>query len=196
MGSKLLKYFNGDELAANVWQGKYAQEGEETPDDMHKRLAKEFARIENKYALDIEKKAKHYMSLSDEGQKYYHFAQSTVYDGKSLEKFESRIYNLFKDFKYIIPQGSIMSQLGAKSIGSLSNCFVIGTPEDSYGGIFQKDEQMAQLMKRRGGVGLDISTLRPKDTSVSNAAKTTTGAVSFMHRFSNTTREVAQNGRK
>ena len=110
--------------------------------------------------------------------------------------YEEYIYNFFKDFKYIIPQGSIMSQLGSKSIGSLSNCFVIGTPEDSYGGIFQKDEEMAQLMKRRGGVGLDISTLRPKDTSVSNAAKTTTGAVSFMHRFSNTTREVAQNGRR
>ena len=87
-------------------------------------------------------------------------------------------------------------ELGSKSIGSLSNCFVIGTPEDSYGGIFQKDEQMAQLMKRRGGVGLDISTLRPKDTLVSNAAKTTTGAISFMHRFSNTTNEVAQNGRR
>ena len=196
MGSELLDYFNGDELAANVWQSKYAQEGEVTPDDMHKRLAKEFARIENKYALEIEKKANKYLTLSDEGQKYYHFSQSTVYDGNSLEKFENRIYNLFKDFKYIIPQGSIMSQLGSKSIGSLSNCFVIGQPEDSYGGIFQKDEEMAQLMKRRGGVGLDISTLRPKDTTVSNAAKTTTGAISFMHRFSNTTNEVAQNGRR
>ena len=186
MGSeKVLKYFNGDELAANVWQSKYALEGEETPDDMHKRLAKEFARIENKYQSSIRenKKIRNYDDISNYGKEREYLT-------------ENSIYNLFKDFKYIVPQGSIMSQLGAKSIGSLSNCFVIGQPEDSYGGIFQKDEEMAQLMKRRGGVGLDISTLRPKDTSVSNAAKTTTGAVSFMHRFSNTTREVAQNGRR
>ena len=186
MGSeKVLEYFSGDELAANVWKSKYAQEGEETPDDMHKRLAKEFTRIENKYQSSIRenKKIRNYDDISNYGKEREYLT-------------ENSIYNLFKDFKYIIPQGSIMSQLGAKSIGSLSNCFVIGQPEDSYGGIFQKDEQMAQLMKRRGGVGLDISTLRPKDTSVSNAAKTTTGAVSFMHRFSNTTREVAQNGRK
>ena len=176
---KLLNYFKGDELAANVWQGKYAQEGEETPDDMHKRLAREFSRVENKY-IESESELE---TLSKYGQ-----------ERKFLT--EERIFELFKDFKYIIPQGSIMSQLGSKSIGSLSNCFVIGQPEDSYGGIFQKDEEMAQLMKRRGGVGLDISTLRPKDTSVSNAAKTTTGAVSFMHRYSNTTREVAQNGRR
>lgn len=179
MGSKLLNYFNGDELAANVWQGKYAQEGEKTPDDMHKRLAKEFARIENIY-IDSESET---FTLSKYGQEREFLT-------------EDKIYHLFKDFKYIIPQGSIMSQLGSKSIGSLSNCFVIGQPEDSYGGIFQKDQEMAQLMKRRGGVGLDISTLRPKDTSVSNAARTTTGAISFMHRFSNTTREVAQNGRR
>ena len=180
MGSeKLLHYFNGDELAANVWQSKYAQEGEETPDDMHKRLAREFFRIDYEY----QKKESDLRLLSTYGKSRGFMT-------------ENSIYNLFKDFKYIIPQGSIMSQLGAKSIGSLSNCFVIGQPEDSYGGIFQKDEEMAQLMKRRGGVGLDISTLRPKDTSVSNAAKTTTGAVSFMHRFSNTTREVAQDGRK
>ena len=179
MGSELLDYFNGDELAANVWQGKYAQEGEETPDDMHRRMAREFARIENIY-IGSESET---FTLSKYGQEREFLT-------------EDKIYHLFKDFKYIIPQGSIMSQLGSKSIGSLSNCFVIGQPEDSYGGIFQKDEEMAQLMKRRGGVGLDISTLRPKDTSVSNAAKTTTGAVSFMHRFSNTTNEVAQNGRR
>ena len=182
MGSELLNYFNGDELAANVWQGKYAQEGEETPDDMHKRLAKEFARIENNYSKKI---------LNNQT-----LEKLSVY-GKEREFLsENKIYNYFKDFKYIVPQGSIMSQLGSKSIGSLSNCFVIGQPEDSYGGIFQKDEEMAQLMKRRGGVGLDISTLRPQGTSTSNAAKTSTGAVSFMHRYSNTTREVAQNGRR
>ena len=186
MGSeKLLHYFNGDELAANVWQSKYAQEGEETPDDMHKRLAKEFARIENNYEI---------IPMSKKYNDTNHLLSSYGQSRAHLGFYE--IYDLFKDFKYIIPQGSIMSQLGAKSIGSLSNCFVIGQPEDSYGGIFQKDEEMAQLMKRRGGVGLDISTLRPKDTLVSNAAKTTTGAISFMQRFSNTTREVAKNERR
>ena len=184
MQDKLLSYFNGDDLASSVWLGKYAQEGEETPDQMHKRLAKEFARVEIHYRnSDITKRLENKDSISK-------------YGNIRKELLEEDIYNFFKNFKYIIPQGSIMSQLGSKSIGSLSNCFVIGQPEDSYGGIFQKDQEMAQLMKRRGGVGLDISTLRPKDTSVSNAAKTTTGAVSFMHRFSNTTREVAQNGRK
>ena len=177
--SKLLDYFKNDELAAGVWQGKYQQEGEETPDDMHKRLAKEFAKIELNYS--------HTHIQNKDLSKY----------GNNREFLtEEKIYELFKDFKYIIPQGSIMSQLGAKSIGSLSNCFVVGQPEDSYGGIFQKDEELAQLMKRRGGVGIDISTLRPEGTSTSNAAKTSTGAISFMHRFSNTTREVAQNGRR
>ena len=190
MGSELLNYFNGDELAANVWQGKYAQEGEETPDDMHKRLAKEFARTERNYQITEPFKNSDLKTHRDRLQKLSEYGKIR----KNLD--EEDIYNFFKDFKYIIPQGSIMSQLGSKSIGSLSNCFVIGQPEDSYGGIFQKDEEMAQLMKRRGGVGLDISTLRPKDTLVSNAAKTTTGAISFMHRYSNTTREVAQNGRR
>ena len=188
MGSELLNYFNGDELAANVWQGKYAQEGEETPDDMHKRLAKEFARIEEKYIDDMN------MNCTFTVEEAYEKLSKYGVERKDLD--EEDIYNLFKDFKHIIPQGSIMSQLGAKSIGSLSNCFVIGQPEDSYGGIFRKDEEMAQLMKRRGGVGIDISTLRPQGTSTSNAAKSSTGAVSFMHRFSNTTREVAQNGRR
>ena len=190
MQDKLLNYFNGDDLASSVWLGKYAQEGEETPDDMHRRLAKEFAKVEFNYQLTEPLKISDLKTHKDRIEKLSKYGKIR----KNLD--EETIYNLFKDFKYIVPQGSIMSQLGSKSIGSLSNCFVIGTPEDSYGGIFQKDEEMAQLMKRRGGVGLDISTLRPKDTSVSNAAKTTTGAVSFMHRFSNTTREVAQNGRR
>ena len=182
--------FNGDELATNVWKSKYAQEEETHYDQMHKRLAKEFAKVELNYQLTEPLKNSDLKTHKDKLQKLSKYGQIR----KNLD--EETIYNLFKDFKYIVPQGSIMSQLGSKSIGSLSNCFVIGTPEDSYGGIFQKDEQMAQLMKRRGGVGLDISTLRPKDTLVSNAAKTTTGAVSFMHRFSNTTNEVAQNGRR
>lgn len=181
MGSELLNYFNSDELAANVWQGKYAQIGEITPDDMHRRMAREFARVDEQYQSNTE------LILPDNLSEY----------GASRESLnENRIYEFFKNFKYIVPQGSIMSQLGSKSIGSLSNCFVIGQPEDSYGGILLKDEEMAQLMKRRGGVGLDISTLRPSGTSTSNAAKTSTGAVSFMHRYSNTTREVAQNGRR
>ena len=185
----VIDYFNGDELAAGVWQGKYALEEENIPDDMHKRLAKEFARVDKDYQEDEN-------FLGDRFQKQEKDLFLSSYGGKRSNLTEENIYNMFKDFKYVIPQGSIMSQLGAPSIGSLSNCFVIGEPEDSYGGIFQKDEEMAQLMKRRGGVGIDISTLRPSGTTTSNAAKTSTGAISFMHRFSNTTREVAQNGRK
>jgi len=182
MTNKLLEYFKGDELASNVFKSKYAQEGDVTPDDMHKRLAKEFARVEEKYKLQ-EDAHENWDSISEYGlMRENSTAQS--------------IYNLFKDFKYIVPQGSIMSNLGNKAITSLSNCFVVGQPTDSYGGICKKDEEMAQLMKRRGGVGLDISTLRPSTTKVSNAAKSSTGAVSFMHRFSNTTREVAQDGRR
>jgi len=175
----VIKYFNGDDLAADVWQKKYQQRGEVTPDDMHKRMAKEFADVDLKYQKK-ESVSKHL----------------STYGAKRLPLTYQRIYNIFKNFKYAIPQGSIMSQLGAASIGSLSNCFVIGQPEDSYGGIFEKDEELAQLMKRRGGVGIDISTLRPEGVATSNAAKSSTGATSFMHRFSNTTREVAQNGRR
>jgi ribonucleoside-diphosphate reductase alpha chain len=177
----LLNYFKGNDLAANVWKDKYALKGESTPDDMHKRMAKEFARIESGY---IEK----------ERQTPVHTLSKYAYERNDLT--ENSIFNLFKDFKYIVPQGSIMSMLGSDKIGSLSNCFVIGHPEDSYGGIMQKDQQLVQLMKRRGGVGLDISTLRPSGTAVTNAAKTSTGAVSFMDRFSNSTREVAQGGRR
>lgn len=184
MGSELLNYFNGDELAANVWLSKYAQEGEKTPNDMHRRLAKEFARIEDKYKL---------------GPCAAHSIEDKILSKYGIQRkglTEKSIYELFKDFKYIVPQGSIMAQLGSNSIGSLSNCFVLGQPVDSYGGIFQKEQQMIQLMKRRGGVGIDISTLRPEGTATTNAAKSSTGAVSFMHRFSNGTREVAQNGRR
>ncbi len=185
---ELLEYFKEDELAANVWLGKYAQEGDVTPDDMHKRMAKEFARIEMEYQI-AEPSSKEYNQLLVKNQlsQYGH-------DRENLT--ENKIYELFKDFKYIIPQGSIMSNLGNKAITSLSNCFVIGQPTDSYGGICKKDEEMVQLMKRRGGVGLDLSTLRPAKTKVSNAAKTSTGVVSFMHRYSNSTREVAQDGRR
>lgn len=183
--NELLDYFKGDDLASSVWKEKYAAFGEKTPDDMHKRLAKEFSRIELNYI----KKEKdtigviNWDELSDYGKRRKNLTQDLIFD-------------FFKDFKYIIPQGSIMSQLGVDSIGSLSNCFVVGQPYDSYGGIMQKDQELVQLMKRRGGVGIDISSLRPEGVSTSNAAKSSTGAVSFMHRFSNTTREVAQKGRR
>ncbi len=181
-----LAYFKGDELAATTWINKYAMKNkkgeflESTPDEMHRRMAVEFARIEDIYA-DSEKGAE---GLSTYGQNRSFLS-------------ENGIYNLFKDFKYIIPQGSVMSSLGNPHIiASLSNCVVVPPVIDSYGGIFNTDQQLAQLFKRRCGVGVDLSNLRPNGANVSNAAGTTTGAVSFMDRFSNTTREVAQNGRR
>ncbi|MCX6181737.1 MAG: adenosylcobalamin-dependent ribonucleoside-diphosphate reductase [Bacteroidetes bacterium] len=184
--STSLKYFNGDELAATTWMYKYAMMDKEerwmeaSPDDMHQRLAKEFFRIEKKFKVQSSK----FKVLSSYGKKR-----------KALTN--ASIYNYFKDFKYLIPQGSVMASLGNPYvIASLSNCVVLPEIFDSYGGIFYTDQQLAQLYKRRCGVGIDISSLRPKKVSVSNAARTTSGAVSFMDRFSNTTREVAQNGRR
>ncbi|WP_457611612.1 adenosylcobalamin-dependent ribonucleoside-diphosphate reductase [Lutibacter sp.] len=181
-----LAYFDSDELAATTWINKYAMKNkngeflESTPRDMHQRMAAEFARIEKKY-LGKEN--------SMEGLSAY---------GKKREFLsEEAIFEMFKDFKYIIPQGSVMSSLGNKNtIASLSNCVVVPPVYDSYGGIFYTDQQLAQLFKRRCGVGVDLSNLRPNGASVSNSAGSTTGAVSFMNRFSNTTREVAQNGRR
>lgn len=166
-----IDYFGGDELAANVWIDKYAlRDGkniyELTPDDMHHRIASEFARIEAKYPNPMS---------------------------------EDEIYQLLKDFRYIIPQGSPMSGIGNDfQIVSLSNCFVIGNPglSDSYGGIMKTDQEQVQLMKRRGGVGHDLSHIRPEGSPVKNSALTSTGIVPFMERFSNTTREVAQGGRR
>ncbi len=166
------KYFKGDELAANVWINKYAlkdSEGniyESNPDQMHKRLAKEIARIEEKYPNSYT---------------------------------EEDIYNVLKDFKYIVPQGGPMTGIGNNyQIGSLSNCFVIGNDgnSDSYGGVMKVDEEQVQLMKRRGGVGHDLSHIRPKGSPVKNSALTSTGIVPFMERYSNSTREVAQDGRR
>ena len=168
----VIDYFHGDQLAASVWVDKYAlrdSEGllvEHTPDDMHHRLAKEFARIEKKYPNPMS---------------------------------EELIFDLLKDFKYIVPQGSPMAGIGNKyQIVSLSNCFVIGNGEnsDSYGGIMQMDEEQVQLMKRRGGVGHDLSAIRPSGSLVQNCALTSTGIVPFMERYSNSTREVAQGGRR
>ncbi|MBI4946539.1 MAG: adenosylcobalamin-dependent ribonucleoside-diphosphate reductase [Bacteroidetes bacterium] len=182
-------YFHGDDLAASTWLNKYAMKDKEgnfiefTPEEMHLRMAKEFARKEKEY----QQKSKlngNSANLSKYGQKRAHLD-------------EEKIFELFKDFKYIVPQGSVMSSLGNKNvIASLSNCIVLPEILDSYGGIFYTDQQMAQLFKRRCGVGVDLSTLRPAGSHVSNSAGTTTGAVSFMERFSNTTREVAQNGRR
>jgi len=167
-----LDYFGGDELAAGVWVSKYALKDsygnlyEKTPEDMHRRLAREFARIEAKYPNPMT---------------------------------EQEIFELFDHFRYVVPQGSPMAGIGNNyQIGSLSNCFVIGLDgqPDSYGGIIKIDEEQVQLMKRRGGVGHDLSHIRPKGSPVKNSALTSTGLVPFMERYSNSTREVAQDGRR
>lgn len=167
-----LRYFSGDELAAKVWVNKYAlKDGygniyELSPEDMHWRLAKEIARIERKYPNPLS---------------------------------EQELFDLFDHFKYIVPQGSPMTGIGnSYQVASLSNCFVIGLdgPADSYGAIIRIDEEQVQLMKRRGGVGHDLSHIRPKGSPVKNSALTSTGLVPFMERYSNSTREVAQDGRR
>ncbi|EID75560.1 adenosylcobalamin-dependent ribonucleoside-diphosphate reductase [Imtechella halotolerans] len=165
-------YFGGDDLAARVWVNKYALKDsqgriyERTPDDMHRRIAKEIARIELRYPNPMS---------------------------------EEEVYDLIKNFKYIVPQGSPMAGIGNPyQIASLSNCFVIGNEgmSDSYGGIMKIDQEQVQLMKRRGGVGHDLSHIRPKGSAVKNSALTSTGLVPFMERYSNSTREVAQDGRR
>jgi ribonucleoside-diphosphate reductase alpha chain len=185
--SSSMAYFNGDELAATTWMNKYALRDaagrivETTPADMHRRMAREFARIEGNYKpVDAERRS-----------------LLSAY-GRSRERLdEERIFNLFDGFRDVVPQGSVMASLGDPyRLASLSNCVVIPSPVDSYGGIFHNDQQLAQLFKRRCGVGFDISTLRPAGAAVSNAARTSSGAASFMERFSNTTREVAQKGRR
>ena len=181
-----LDYFNGDELAATTWINKYCLKDksgnflERTPDEMHKRMAEQFGKIESNYI-----------------QNETITSNLSTYGKKRKALTTDKIYKLFKDFKYVIPQGSVMYGLGNDQvIASLSNCIVVPSVLDSYGGVCYTDQQLAQLFKRRCGVGVDLSGLRPKDASVSNAAGSTTGAVSFMNRFSNTTREVAQNGRR
>ena len=170
--AKATEYFDGDEMVANVWMNKYALRDafgnlyELTPEEMHQRIAREFARIEQKYPNPID---------------------------------EAEINYLLKDFQYIVPQGSPMFGIGNQfQIASLSNCFVIGqgSNSDSYGSIMKTDEEQVQLMKRRGGVGHDLSHIRPEGSLVNNSALTSTGIVPFMERFSNSTREVAQGGRR
>ena len=167
-----LSYFGGDELAARVWVSKYAMKDsfgniyEKSPEDMHHRIAKEIARIEKNYPNPLT---------------------------------ESDIFELLDHFKYVIPAGSPMTGIGNDhQIASLSNCFVIGLDgnADSYGAILRIDEEQVQLMKRRGGVGHDLSHIRPKGSPVNNSALTSTGLVPFMERYSNSTREVAQDGRR
>lgn len=177
-----LEYFKGDELAASTWRNKYAAEGEQTPDDTHKRLAKEFARVESNY---------NWKSNIDRA-----FSNLSNYGYVRPQLDEEAIYQLFKDFKYIIPGGSVMSGCGTGALVSLSNCFVIGSPKDSYSEIMKTRSQQAQLMKRRGGVGYDLSQLRPRGAKVNNAARSSTGAASFMDVCSDITNEVAQNGRR
>ncbi|MDR1552813.1 MAG: adenosylcobalamin-dependent ribonucleoside-diphosphate reductase [Prevotellaceae bacterium] len=167
-----IKYFKGDELAASVWVNKYAMKDsfgkiyEKTPEDMHRRLAAEFERIEKKYNNPL------------------------TFD---------ELFAVLKNFKYIIPQGGPMTGIGNRyQISSLSNCFVIGHNKaaDSYGGILRLDEEQVQLMKRRGGVGHDLSDIRPSGSPVMNSALNSTGIVPFMERYSNSTREVAMDGRR
>ena len=167
-----LKYFDGDELAARVWVNKYAMKDsygniyERSPEDMHRRIAKEITRVEAKY--------KNPMS-------------------------EQEVFELLDHFRYIVPAGSPMTGIGNnQQVASLSNCFVIGLDgkADSYGAIMRIDEEQVQLMKRRGGVGHDLSHIRPKGSPVNNSALTSTGLVPFMERYSNSTREVAQDGRR
>ena len=176
------EYFKGDELAASTWRNKYALEEESNPDDMHRRLAKEFARVEGNYNW--------------KGNIDRVFSKLSNYGYTRPQLDEEDIYQLFRDFKYIIPGGSVMSGAGTGQLVSLSNCFVIGSPKDSYSEIMKTRSQQAQLMKRRGGVGYDLSQLRPRGAKVNNAAKSSTGAASFMDVCSDITNEVAQNGRR
>lgn len=195
MTKELLDYFNGDELAASVWLSKYAKrdkEGtiiEDTPDDMHKRLAKEFWRIEEKFIKNPVYK-KGFLNKFRSKPKF------SPYWYKRQNLSEERIYSLFKNYKYVVPAGSVMAGLGSEKPVSLSNCFVLPSPEDSYSSINLTRLYQTELMKRRGGVGYDLSNLRPRGASVNNAAVTSTGAASFMDVCSDVTNEVAQQGRR
>lgn len=195
MTKELLEYFNGDELAGEVWLSKYAKrdkEGtiiEDTPDDMHKRLAKEFWRVEEKFIKNPVYK-KGFLNKFRSKPKF------SPYWYKRQNLSEERIYSLFKNYKYVVPAGSVMAGLGSEKPVSLSNCFVLPSPEDSYSSINLTRLYQTELMKRRGGVGYDLSNLRPRGASVNNAAVTSTGAASFMDVCSDVTNEVAQQGRR
>lgn len=202
MNSQTLKYFDGDTLATEAWLKKYALDGENTPDDMHKRLSLEYAKIEKEFIDDDEYFNKKIETLSQYGEMrfkniYNILKLKGLNEYSQIKMLQDEIfYPLFKDFKYIIPGGSIMANLGKDIPTSLSNCFVIGQPEDSIDSIFNYAKDAAQLYKRRGGVGIDISQLRPKQANVNNASKTSTGSVSFMDLYSQVTNLIGQEGRR
>lgn len=188
-----LDYFGGDTLSTSSWIRKYALSDvgddyenidkaifyEKTPNDMHMRMAKEFARIEKQYPINNSKIG----LLSDYGKKR-----------KPLT--EERIFELFKGFGKIVPQGSVMAGLGGNAPVSFSNCFVIPSPEDTVESIMNTGRDKAQIFKRRGGVGFDISKIRPAGSNVNNAAKSSSGSISFMHLYSTITEVIGQEGRR
>jgi ribonucleoside-diphosphate reductase alpha chain len=186
---KSKKYFNGDELAANVFLDKYRNGDEQTPKEMHQRLSKEFA---NELYKKLENKTIGFENLSEHGRVF--FKHISNLNGEELKEY---IFTYFDKFKYIVPQGRVMAGLGVyDAYRSLSNCLRLPPPKDSYSSIMYSDTCLVSVAKRGCGYGLGISGLRPSETPVSNAAQTSTGAVSFMHRYSFSTREVAQNGRR
>lgn len=190
---ELIKYFNGNSLPAEVYKQKYAKIGEELPNKMLRRISNEFAECEfNRITKVILQDKFDVNKLSSKGKDYIEYIKTTI----NKETFKDFIFEFFKDFKYVVPGGSVLENLGSDEASSLSNCFVIDSPQDSYSSIMQSREYLTQLMKRRGGVGKDLSQLRPRGTIVRNAAKTSTGAASFMDVESALTNEIAQGGRR
>lgn len=186
-----VKYFEGDELAAKVFLSKYAGEDEKTPDNMHQRLAYNIALIERKYQKELVNKKINIDKLSDLGRNYVRdLCESNDY------QIRDKWFQLFKNFKYIVPGGSIMASLGKANNVSLANCFVIDGPQDKMEGIMDKGKEMAYLFMRRGGVGTHLDYLRPNGAMVNNASKTSTGAASFMEYYSTTVKTIGQNGRR
>lgn len=181
--NKAFQYFKGDELRASTWKNKYAAPQEESPTDMFLRVAKEFARIENKFQV---------MGIQNPNMAYLLSDLHKTYGHVNLEK----ILHLTQDFKFLVFAGSVLAGCGLNTPVSLSNCFVIGGAKDSYTSIMDTRKDQVQLMKRRGGVGHDLSHIRPRGAVVNNAAKTSTGAASYMGGFSYVTNEVAQDGRR
>lgn len=190
---ELIKYFNGNSLPAEVYKQKYAKIGEELPNKMLRRISDEFAECEFNRITEVILQNKFDVNkLSSKGKDYIEYIKTTV----NKEAFKDFTFEFFKDFKYVVPGGSVLENLGSDEASSLSNCFVIDSPQDSYSSIMQSREYLTQLMKRRGGVGKDLSQLRPRGTIVRNAAKTSTGAASFMDVESALTNEIAQGGRR
>lgn len=196
MEKELLDYFGGDELASTVWEKKYKFEGEKTPEDSNKRYVKEISEKEIQRLTtlsDFLNKRKH---LSEYGQNRYDYLLN-VNDIETSKSYISDYISKFIGFDKIIPGGSMLASIGNhKLYSSLSNCFVLGRPYDSYMGISQKTEEMSEVMKRRGGAGIDISSIRPTGAVIHNQATSSSGPVLFANRYSNVTLEIAQNGRR